>query len=147
MSVEALVWRRGRLFAGGLDSQIIEFDTATLSHKVRTATCTSLLVLIATLKHAVDSHGGPVWALAANPELSVLAVRIAPCINRVPSHTRRQAGCEDGTVKLFSIDDGGLMYHKTLERQKGRVMALAWHGDGNLLASGTSERYHSVTLL
>lgn len=53
-------------------------------------------------KFITDSYGGAVWSLAISHSGNVLA-----------------AGCEDGSVRLFDIDDRGLAYRRALEVQKG----------------------------
>ena len=45
-----------------------------------------------------------------------------------------QAGCEDGCVKLFSIADGGLVYERSLEKQKGEDQP---HTNSPVLNQGT----------
>jgi hypothetical protein len=55
-SVEALVWDRGRLFAGGLHSVITEWDVDTLS-----------------VEATADSYGGSVWCLAVSTSGDTLA--------------------------------------------------------------------------
>ena len=55
-SVEALVWDRGRLFAGGLHSVITEWDVDTLS-----------------VEATADSYGGSVWCLAVATSGDTLA--------------------------------------------------------------------------
>ena len=72
-------------------------------------------------KILVDSFGGPVWSLCASPSADVLA-----------------AGCEDGTIRLFTVGADSIAYLKTLEKQEGRVLSVDWQQDGVLLCSGHS---------
>ncbi|XP_065911744.1 U3 small nucleolar RNA-associated protein 4 homolog [Dysidea avara] len=69
----------------------------------------------------VESFGVPIWCLAVNQKKECLA-----------------AGCEDGSIKLYSIgeDKGDLSYMKTFSKQEGRVMSLAWSKSGKYLISG-----------
>jgi len=48
-------------------------------------------------------------------------------------------GCEDGSVRLFTVNEDGVVYKKALEGQTGHVMSLAWTSDGESLFSGGSE--------
>ena len=69
----------------------------------------------------VESFGVPIWCLAVNQKKNCLA-----------------AGCEDGSIKLYSVgeDKGDLSYMKTFSKQEGRVMSLAWSKSGKYLISG-----------
>uniref|UniRef100_A0A4W3GDL2 UTP4 small subunit processome component n=1 Tax=Callorhinchus milii TaxID=7868 RepID=A0A4W3GDL2_CALMI len=71
-------------------------------------------------KYSLDAFGGPVWCMSCNPEETHLAI-----------------GCEDGSVKLFEIIPEKLQYARNLDRQKGRVLSLAWHKAGSLIATGS----------
>ena len=57
----------------------------------------------------MDSNGGAVWCLAVNS-----------------TGTRLAAGCEDGRIRLFDIEDGRLDYMRSFAPQNGRVLSLAW---------------------
>ncbi len=46
-----------------------------------------------------DSHGGGVWSMAANQMQTRLAI-----------------GCEDGVIRILDIEEGNLVYLKSLER-------------------------------
>ncbi|XP_025895402.1 U3 small nucleolar RNA-associated protein 4 homolog [Nothoprocta perdicaria] len=46
-------------------------------------------------------------------------------------------GCEDGSVQLFHVVPGGVQYERSLERQQGRVLCLAWHPSGARIATGS----------
>jgi U3 small nucleolar RNA-associated protein 4 len=56
LSVEAVVWRDGRIYTAGLTSQVSQWNSDTLM-----------------LQETVDSFGGPVWALAMSPDGTRLA--------------------------------------------------------------------------
>ncbi|XP_067091369.1 U3 small nucleolar RNA-associated protein 4 homolog [Osmerus mordax] len=70
-------------------------------------------------KYSLDAYGGPVWTLTCNPQGTHLAV-----------------GCEDGTVKLFEVLEDRVQFERHLERQKGRIISLAWHPSGTQIAAG-----------
>ena len=55
-TVEHLAWNQGRLFSGGLNGQIIEWDLKNL-----------------VPKYSEDSCGGPVWCLKFNNKRNLLA--------------------------------------------------------------------------
>ncbi|XP_075045193.1 U3 small nucleolar RNA-associated protein 4 homolog [Mixophyes fleayi] len=72
------------------------------------------------VKYSLDAFGGPIWSIAASPSGSHLAV-----------------SCEDGTVKLFSITPESVVFEKNLDRQKGRIICLAWHPLGTHIVTGS----------
>ncbi|XP_075694658.1 U3 small nucleolar RNA-associated protein 4 homolog [Rhinoderma darwinii] len=72
------------------------------------------------VKYSLDAFGGPIWGIAANPSGTQLAV----C-------------CEDGAVKLFSITPEKIVFEKTLDRQKDRILCLAWHPLGSQIITGS----------
>ncbi|XP_067905048.1 U3 small nucleolar RNA-associated protein 4 homolog [Heterodontus francisci] len=71
-------------------------------------------------KYRLDAFGGPLWCMSCNFEETHLAV-----------------GCEDGSVKLFEIVPEKLQFERNLDRQKGRVLSLAWHKSGAMIATGS----------
>ncbi|KAF9974306.1 U3 small nucleolar RNA-associated protein [Actinomortierella ambigua] len=72
-------------------------------------------------KRAVDSHGGAVWCMAVNHANTVLAV-----------------GCEDGCVRLFDIADGELTFIRSFDKQKTRILSLAWSQDDKFMVTGSA---------
>ena len=114
MTVEALVWTAdGRLFSAGQHAVVTEWDLRTLLPRVRLSSacafqptgCSSLCRRgghYVCAQAAADSYGGPVWCMAANRASTLLAV-----------------GCEDGCVRLFDLAEGGLVYKRSFEPQKG----------------------------
>lgn len=52
----------------------------------------------------MDSNGGAVWCLAVNS-----------------TGTRLAAGCEDGCIRLFDIEDDGLEFIRSFTPQKGNA--------------------------
>lgn len=103
-----------RLFTAGLDGTIQEQN---LDARRPCASC--------------DSFGGAVWQLVPEP-LGAVAAGELP---------RLAAACDDGCVRLFSVDAGvpGAAYAKSLPRVEGRVLAVAWHAEGKLLASAGTD--------
>lgn len=117
-AISSLAWTREgssgrwRLFSGGLDGALTEWDLeASSSGSVS------------------DSFGGAVWSLAAEPGQS----------SEGSSH-RVAVACDDGALRIFEAQDGvaGLQYVKTLPRTEGRVLSAAWHPDSNTIVTGTS---------
>nr|XP_033796960.1 U3 small nucleolar RNA-associated protein 4 homolog [Geotrypetes seraphini] len=72
------------------------------------------------IKYSVNGFGGPIWCMEANPSGSHLAI-----------------GCEDGSVKLFQVLPEKIQYEMNLERQKGRVLSLAWHPSASHIVTGS----------
>ncbi|KAG0338153.1 U3 small nucleolar RNA-associated protein [Podila humilis] len=72
-------------------------------------------------KRSVDSHGGAVWCMATNNANTVLAV-----------------GCEDGCVRLFDIADGELAFIRSFDKQKTRILSLAWSQDDTIMITGSA---------
>ncbi|GIM15061.1 hypothetical protein Vretimale_17826 [Volvox reticuliferus] len=83
----------------------------------------------------MDSYGGVVWALAASP---VSAVK--PGFSHVLA-----AACDDGSVRLFGCEGGepGLVPERVLTRLEGRLLTVAWHAGGTVLAvAGSAGNIH-----
>ncbi|CAI9616523.1 unnamed protein product [Staurois parvus] len=72
------------------------------------------------VKYSVNAFGGPLWNIAPSPCGSQLAV-----------------GCEDGSVKLFTITPENIVFEKSLDRQKERILCLAWHPSGSHIVAGS----------
>ena len=49
------------------------------------------------------------------------------------------AGCEDGLVRLFSLEAGELAFLKASSRLKGRIVSVSWSPSSSLIACGTAE--------
>lgn len=83
-------------------------------------------------KVSVDSFGGAVWSLALNDSCTTLA-----------------AACEDGCVRLFEIQDGNLVYKKSLVGDRVRILSLSWQPKSNFIVTGSAEgvirRWNTVT--
>ncbi|KAL0950875.1 hypothetical protein HGRIS_007634 [Hohenbuehelia grisea] len=61
------------------------------------------------VKRSIDSQGGSIWSMAPNPACTMLAL-----------------GCEDGTVRLFSLAFDGLAPYRKFDRVKCRILSVAW---------------------
>ncbi|CAF88516.1 unnamed protein product, partial [Tetraodon nigroviridis] len=121
-----LCWVGQRLFGAGLNGEITEYDLDLLRPRFSTS-----------------AYGGPVWAISSSPQKPrwrSVGPRGRPRPRGPSSPLSRcllfQAGCEDGTVKMFEILDEGLRFQRNLDRQKGRVLSLSWHPGGGLIAAG-----------
>ncbi|XP_053304804.1 U3 small nucleolar RNA-associated protein 4 homolog [Spea bombifrons] len=73
------------------------------------------------VKYTLDAFGGPIWSIAANASGSHLAV----C-------------CEDGSVKLFAVTPDRITFERNLDRQKGRILCLAWHPSDSHIVTGSA---------
>ena len=72
-------------------------------------------------KQTVDSNGGPVWSLAVNHKGNQIA-----------------AGCEDGAVRVFSIESHALEHAFVLDKQESRILSLTWsHCDSTIVTGST----------
>jgi U3 small nucleolar RNA-associated protein 4 len=143
-----------RLFTAGLDGAITEID---LEHRRAAA--------------ATDSYGGAVWQLAPEPAAAAAAEAASPqheaeddaagAASAAPAAAggesssdddadaaapaaaspRLAAACDDGCVRLFTVDPGvpGASYAKSLPRVEGRCLAVAWHPSGRCLASAGTD--------
>jgi WD40 repeat protein len=118
LELSSLAWAKAeaeehwRLFCATLTGDIYEVDCQRLTRVAPT-----------------DSYGGAVWALSSCPGSSVH-----------PSNLLA-AGCDDGSVRLFSVQAGlpGAAFQRTLAQVEGRCLALAWHPTASLLLSGGSD--------
>ena len=60
-------------------------------------------------QRTIGSQGGSIWSLAANPASNLLAL-----------------GCEDGTVRILSLENDALTHHRRIGKVKCRMLSLAW---------------------
>ncbi|KAG7099464.1 hypothetical protein E1B28_001314 [Marasmius oreades] len=81
-----------RLFSSGGGSELIEWDIEYLC-----------------LRRTINSQGGTIWCIAANPTSTMLAL-----------------GCEDGTVRLLSVSDDTLTHIRRFDRVKCRILSVTW---------------------
>ena len=80
-SVEALVWRDGRLFSGSLQATVTEWDVDSISSKARILVVVVFVFRVTLLQDVVDTHGGAAWCAEANHAGSMLAVSSVPHIS------------------------------------------------------------------
>lgn len=76
-------------------------------------------LLTCSTKVSEPCHNGAIWCLAVNPATREIA-----------------AGTEDGCIVLFQVDDEGVRYSRSLDKQEGRILSLAWQNEEGLLVSG-----------
>ncbi|GAX82503.1 hypothetical protein CEUSTIGMA_g9930.t1 [Chlamydomonas eustigma] len=103
--------QRWRTFAAHLDGTLSEVDWK--------GCCTTC---------PVDSNGGVIWALAAQP---VSAIK--------PGYSHQlAAACDDGSVRLFGVEGGepGAQMERCLAVLQGRLLSCAWHPSGEMLVVG-----------
>ncbi|KAF5384706.1 hypothetical protein D9757_006197 [Collybiopsis confluens] len=81
-----------RLFSSGGGSELLEWDMES-----------------SCIRRTINSQGGTIWSVAANPTGTMLAL-----------------GCEDGTIRLISVADDTLKHHKRFDRVKCRILSVAW---------------------
>ena len=122
---------RLRLFSIGFSSTVTEWDVARG----------------VPARHA-NGNFGAIWCLAAQPRWTHPRAENG---QDKPSHTPRHAqhlaaGCEDGTIVLFSTEDRDLRYLRTMGKpptKKPRVLSLTWK-DPNTIVAGYSDSYIRV---
>jgi U3 small nucleolar RNA-associated protein 4 len=61
------------------------------------------------LQRTINSQGGAIWTFAVNPASTLLAL-----------------GCEDGTVRLLSLEHDTLSHLRRFDRAKCRLLSIAW---------------------
>jgi len=80
-----------------------------------------LYFVLISIQKTQGSYGGPVWAIVRNPLEEEIGV-----------------GCEDGCIRLFSVDSNDITLKKSFPRQKGRVLSLSWksHSPDEIVSGG-----------
>lgn len=79
-------------------------------------------------KNVRDAYGGSAWCMRPSSSLSLLAV-----------------GCEDGSIRLYSTEEGGLEYRRSFPSTGSRVLSLAWGpGDDVMFAGCADSLIHCV---
>ncbi|KAI0690679.1 WD40-repeat-containing domain protein [Cytidiella melzeri] len=63
----------------------------------------------ACIRRTIPSQGGSIWCITPNPASTILAL-----------------GCEDGAVRLFSLEHDTLTHLRRLDRVKSRILSIAW---------------------
>ncbi|KAI0786033.1 WD40 repeat-like protein [Abortiporus biennis] len=61
------------------------------------------------VRRTLPSQGGAIWSISVNPASTMLAL-----------------GCEDGSIRIISLEDDTLVHLKRLDRAKSRILSLAW---------------------
>lgn len=70
-------------------------------------------------KNVRDAYGGAAWCMRPAASLSLLAV-----------------GCEDGSIRLFSTEEGGVEYKRSFPSTGSRVLCLAWGPANDVIFAG-----------
>lgn len=70
-------------------------------------------------KNVRDAYGGAAWCMRPAASLSLLAV-----------------GCEDGSIRLFSTEGGGVEYKRSFPSIGSRVLCLAWGPANDVIFAG-----------
>lgn len=69
-----------------------------------------------------DAYGGAAWCMRAASSIALLAV-----------------GCEDGSVRLFTTEGGGLEYKRSFASTGSRVLSVAWGARDDVLLAGCAD--------
>ncbi|PVG01220.1 WD40 repeat-like protein [Serendipita vermifera] len=64
---------------------------------------------LGVIKRSLLSQGGSIWSMAANPSSKYLAI-----------------GCEDGCVRLVTLEDDDFRLLRKFDRVKSRILSIAW---------------------
>lgn len=70
-------------------------------------------------KNVRDAYGGAAWCMRPAASLCLLAV-----------------GCEDGSIRLFSTEGGGVEYKRSFPSTGSRVLCLAWGPTNDVIFAG-----------
>ncbi|KAL5495652.1 UTP4 [Sanghuangporus weigelae] len=81
-----------RLFSAGGGSELVEWN-----------------IVSGTILRTLNSQGGAIWCMAANPTSTQLAL-----------------GCEDGRVRLVDVSNGEMSHLRRFDRAKCRILSIAW---------------------
>ncbi|CCA72004.1 related to UTP4-U3 snoRNP protein [Serendipita indica DSM 11827] len=60
-------------------------------------------------RRSLPSQGGSIWSIAVNPTSTALAL-----------------GCEDGCVRMVSLEDDSFVLHRKFDRVKAKILSIAW---------------------
>jgi len=61
------------------------------------------------VKRSISSQGGSIWSMAANPASTKLAI-----------------GCEDGCIRIVSLENDQFLVERKLDPINGRILSIAW---------------------
>lgn len=124
-ALRSLAWLPGE-HVGGDDGVGEEREPARLFGCGLDGTVFEVDLVRLCYKNVRDAYGGSAWCMRAAPSLGLLAV-----------------GCEDGSVRLFTAEGGGLEYKKSLPSTGSRVLSVAWGaGDDVIFAGGDKSLIH-----
>lgn len=99
-----------RLFSAGGSSELVEWDLQRACVRVCVLlSCFPLFSPFNQWQRTVSSQGGAIWAISPNPASSILAL-----------------GCEDGSIRLLSIEADTLTHLRRFDRVKSRILSIAW---------------------
>ncbi|KAG5180826.1 quinon protein alcohol dehydrogenase-like superfamily [Tribonema minus] len=76
------------------------------------------------LTNVRETYGGPAWSLAIAPHAPIAAV-----------------GCDDGAIKLFSLEGDGIEYARTFPTTGSRVLSVAWACDAQVVFAGSADSH------
>lgn len=157
--ISSLVWCQsisrscssGRLFSGGLDGSISEWDLVSLRQKT-----------------VVEAIGGSIWQMAAEPLQRARDSRVESIqhdddgddgddddengINSTTSGSdseeelavqRVAIGCDDGAIRIYVVRDSeeGMEYYRSFPRVKGKILSVVWSLDAKKIFAGGSDGY------
>ena len=123
--LRSLAWIGGRVGEGGAedeggDSAVdADGDGARLFGCGLDGTVFEMDLLRLCYKNVRDAYGGAAWCMRPATALSLLAV-----------------GCEDGTVRLFSTENGGVEYKRSFPSTGSRVLCVAWGPANDVIFAG-----------
>jgi len=61
------------------------------------------------VKRSISSQGGSIWSMVANPASTKLAI-----------------GCEDGCIRIVSLENDQFFVERKLDPINGRILSIAW---------------------
>ncbi|KAI0085618.1 WD40-repeat-containing domain protein [Irpex rosettiformis] len=61
------------------------------------------------IRRTLPSQGGSIWCISPNPASTLLAI-----------------GCEDGAVRIISLEHDSLIHLRRFDRVKSRILSIAW---------------------
>ncbi|XP_071508326.1 U3 small nucleolar RNA-associated protein 4 homolog [Diadema antillarum] len=71
------------------------------------------------------------------PKKSVYYGNAFLCLAANHGETHIAAGCEDGYIRLYEVNDEGFTYDRAFQMQQGRVASLAWHPSDEVIVTGS----------
>ena len=75
-----------------------------------------------SLTNRTHSLGGAVWQIAGHSKRNAVA-----------------AACDDGVLRIFSLDGSTISLDFALQRVDGKLLCASWHSSGSTLFTGSSE--------